>query len=93
LQPLLLLIAGSRLKIPNDSSSSHVQAEDGSNDVMQLRYFVEARMIVLARKYAQKPLQQMLDILKEVWHRLDDGSGRAHWMDVMHAERWQTILG
>lgn len=83
--PLVLLMAGSRLSV---GSSDQEQDE-----IIDLRYVVEARMLLLSRKYPQKPMLQMLDIIKEVWQRLDQGSTEAHWLDVADEKGWQTLIG
>ena len=85
--PFILLVAGCRLKLAAESSD---QEQD---EVVQVRYLVEARMLLLSRKYPQKPILQMLDIIKEVWQRLDQGGADAHWLDVADEKGWQTLMG
>lgn len=83
LLPLVLLSLASQLRLP-----------DGSLDeILENRYFLEARMLTLSRKYAQRPILQMMEIVKEVWSRLDKGSPGAHWMDVAHDRAWLTMFG
>ncbi|EME50396.1 hypothetical protein DOTSEDRAFT_145246 [Dothistroma septosporum NZE10] len=116
LLPLILMSAGSQLRLPSGASTStdHNEATTttpttttssaaaGHTEIIDARYSVEARMLVLSRKYAQKPVLQMMDIVKETWERLDAyGSGDggegekegAHWMDVCLEKSWQTIFG
>lgn len=92
LLPLVLLIAGSYLRLFEGNTLAQQLSRE---DVILARYLVEARLLVLSRKYPQKPLLQMMDIMKEVWSRLDPGGDpkNAHWMEVMHELNWQTIMG
>lgn len=87
LLPFILLVAGCRLRLSQGGSD---QEQD---EITQVRYIVEARMLLLSRKYPQKPLLQMLDIIKESWQRLDQGSTEAHWLDVADEKGWQTLIG
>lgn len=90
LMPLVLVAAAGHLKFPSTSNSSTPNQRD---EIINSRCIVEARMLVLSRKYPQKPLLQMMDIIKELWQRLDNGDSNAHWMDVVHELGWQTIMG
>lgn len=90
LMPLIFVVAAGHLRFPSTSNSAAPVQRD---DVIQSRYVVEARMLVLSRKYPQKPLLQMTDIIKELWQRLDNGDSNAHWMDVVHELGWQTLMG
>ena len=85
--PFILFAAGCRLKLNGDIS------EQQQEEIVQARFLVEARMLLLSRKYPQKPQLQMLDIMKEVWQRLDQGSSESHWMDVADEKGWQTLMG
>ena len=85
--PFILLAAGCRLRLAAGFT------EQQQDEITQVRYVVEARMLLLSRKYPQKPMLQMLDIIKEVWQRLDQGSTEAHWLDVADEKGWQTLMG
>lgn len=89
LLPLIMLSAGSQVRIPDDVKLD----TDQSAELLDVRYLVEQRMLVLSRKYPQRPLLVMTSILKEVWERVDAGLSGAHWMDVAHEKCWQTIMG
>lgn len=90
--PLLLLASASQLRFPD--CASPLSADSSRHDeIVNARFLVEARMLVLSRKYPQRPLMQMIDIVKEVWSRLDAGADGAHWMVVAHEKCWQTIMG
>ncbi|KAK5170080.1 uncharacterized protein LTR77_004664 [Saxophila tyrrhenica] len=93
LMPLLLIISGSQLRFPDSSLTPSDTISAQHNEIIQSRYLVEARMLVLSRKYPQRPLLQMVDIIKEVWQRLDNGDQSAHWLEVVHEMGWQTIMG
>jgi hypothetical protein len=89
---LVLVSAGSQLRLPSASSSD--DSPNAHHDkVMEGRGFVDSRMLALSRKYPQKQILQILDIIKEAWDRLDRGEGRAHWLGVAHEQNWQTMLG
>jgi len=93
LMPLLLGIAASQLRFPDASSTPDDTMAAQHSEIITTRCLIEARMLVLSRKYPQRPLIQMLDIIKEVWQRLDNGDEGAHWLEVMHEMGWQTIMG
>lgn len=78
--------------------SSHLRLVDGdvgsdSDQILSARYFVESSLLNMARKYAQRPAAQAIDVVKEVWARLDSGSPGEHWMAVAHEKRWLSFLG
>ena len=87
--PAILLSASGHLRYPDSASTS----SDEHQIIVDARYFVEARILVLSRKYPQRPLLQMMDIVKEVWQRLDGGGTSAHWIEVAHEKGWQTLIG
>lgn len=89
LLPILMVASGGQLRFPDGETSD----SDRHDAVVEARYLVEDRMLVLSRKYPQRPLLQMLDIVKEVWQRLDGQSDTVHWIDVAHDKGWQTIMG
>lgn len=35
----------------------------------------------------------MLEIIREVWHRLDEGNTHAHWLNVLHEKGLRTMMG
>ena len=93
LLPMIVMVTACLLRFPDYTTSPDAVEADRHDEVGYARYFVEARMLDLSRRYPQRPLLQMIDIIKEVWQRLDDGSTRAHWIDVAHEKGWQTIMG
>ncbi|EME85764.1 uncharacterized protein MYCFIDRAFT_82510 [Pseudocercospora fijiensis CIRAD86] len=96
LLPLIAVVAGSQLKMP-DNEHSNTEIHDA---VLEARYVVEQRLTVMSRRYPQRPMSAMLDIVKEVWQRADPREGEsyradtnAHWLDIMHEKSWQVIMG
>ncbi|KAF7186055.1 Beauvericin cluster-specific repressor BEA4 [Pseudocercospora fuligena] len=96
LLPLIVVVAGSQLKMP-DNEPSGTEIHDA---VLEARYVVEQRLTVMSRRYPQRPMSAMLDIVKEVWQRVDPREGEsyradtnAHWLDIMHEKSWQVIMG
>lgn len=85
---LIMLISGSQLRLPD----GEVPDADRHDAIVDARYLVEQRMLVLSRKYASRPQLCALDIVKEVWDRADAHSPGAHWIDVAHDKSWQTII-
>lgn len=94
LLPLILMSCSSQLRLPDhmdallDETSMTKQ-----NEVVEHREFVESRMFALSRKYPQRQMLLMLDVMKESWHRLDHGFDDSHWLDVAHEREWLTMMG
>lgn len=93
LLPLILLMAGSQLRMP-DTETPNSEKHDL---VLEARYVVEQRLTFLSRRYPQRPMSAMLDIVKEVWQRAEGELRRpdanAHWLDVVHEKSWQVMMG
>lgn len=89
---LILVSAGSQLRIPSESPMPD-QQNTHHEKVLEGRGFVDSRMLALSRKYPQKQVLQILDIIKEAWERLDRGESRVHWLGIAHEQNWQTMLG
>lgn len=90
---LILVSAGSQLRTPNGSISPDETQNAHHEKVLEGRGFVDSRMLALSRKYPQKQVLQILDIIKEAWDRLDRGEKRVHWLGIAHDQNWQTMLG
>ena len=90
---LILVSAGSQLRLPSATIASDDSANPHHDKVLEGRGFVDSRMLALSRKYPQKQVLQILDIIKEAWDRLDRGEKRVHWLGVAHEQNWQTMLG
>lgn len=90
---LILVSAGSQLRIPSEADADGDAQSEHHDKVLEGRGFVDARMLALSRKYPQKQVLQILDIIKEAWERLDRGESRVHWLGIAHEQGWQTMLG
>jgi hypothetical protein len=90
---LILVSAGSQLRLPSATLTLDQSANPHHDKVLEGRGFVDSRMLALSRKYPQKQVLQILDIIKETWDRLDRGEKRVHWLGVAHEQNWQTMLG
>jgi hypothetical protein len=89
---LVLVSAGSQLRLP--SATLLEESPNAHHDkVLEGRGFVDSRLLALSRKYPQKQVLQILDIIKEAWDRLDRGEKRVHWLGIAHEQNWQTMLG
>lgn len=93
LLPLIIVSCACQLRFPNQSQLAEQAQDDRNDQVVDARYFVESRMLALSTRYPQRQILQILDIVKEVWDRLDnDQVDNTHWMDVMHERHLQTLL-
>jgi hypothetical protein len=90
---LILVSAGSQLRMPSATIALDESANPHHDKVLEGRGFVDSRMLALSRKYPQKQVLQILDMIKEAWDRLDRGEKRVHWLGVAHEQNWQTMLG
>lgn len=93
LHPILVLAAGSELKIPNPLDQEHSTADVADPSIAMARSFAEQRLSDLAKRLPQKPFLRMLDIMKETWLQLDMFGIDVHWMQVMYEKGWETIMG
>lgn len=91
--PLIFVSCASHLRVPGQVQSGNEAHECRREEVISSRSFVEAQMLSFARKYPQKQMLRMCDIIREVWQRLDLGIERAHWMEVINEKGWQTMMG
>jgi hypothetical protein len=93
LLPLTLVSCACQLRFPDQSQPAKEAHGDRNDQVVEARYFVESRMLALSTRYPQRQILQILEIIKEVWDRLDnDQVDNTHWMDVMHERHLQTLL-
>jgi hypothetical protein len=90
LQPILLVAAASELRFVSSIDFFDVHANDSR--VMQARQFADKRLHEYALRLPEKPIRRAIDIVKEVWRRLDDGDD-AFWIDVMVEKGWHTNMG
>lgn len=89
LQPLLLLIASSELKFVSSVDFFDVDANDSK--VLSARDFTMRRLQEFALRLPNKPLRQMIQLIKETWRQSDEGQD-AFWIDIMNEKGWHTIM-
>jgi hypothetical protein len=88
-QPLLLVVAASELKFVSSVDFFDVHANDA--EVLIAREFVIRRLQEFALRLPNKPLRQMIQLIKETWRQSDEGHD-AFWIDVMNEKGYHTIM-
>lgn len=98
-QLLLIVIAASELRFPARSKDASISLSFSEDDaeIYQARKFTRARLHQLAGQLPAQPVHVILELLTEVWSRLDsrpddDGEG-IFWIDVMVEKGWHTLMG
>jgi hypothetical protein len=89
IQPLLLVIAASELKFVSSVDFFDVHANDSK--ILSAREFTIRRLQEFALRLPNKPLRQMIRLIKETWRQSDEGQD-AFWIDVMNDKGWHTIM-
>jgi hypothetical protein len=89
IQPLLLVIAASELKFVSSVDFFDVHANDSK--ILSSREFVIRRLQEFALRLPNKPLRQMIQLIKETWRQSDEGQD-AFWIDIMNEKGWHTIM-
>jgi hypothetical protein len=89
IQPLLLVIAASELKFVSSVDFFDVHANDSK--ILSSREFVIKRLKEFALRMPNKPLRQMIQLIKETWRQSDEGQD-AFWIDIMNENGWHTIM-
>ncbi|KAH8723906.1 fungal-specific transcription factor domain-containing protein [Phaeosphaeriaceae sp. PMI808] len=89
IQPLLLVIAASELQFVSSVDFFDVHANDSK--ILTARDFVIRRLQEFALRLPNKPLRQMIQLIKETWRQSDDGQD-AFWIDIMNEKGWHTIM-
>jgi hypothetical protein len=89
IQPLLLVIAASELKFVSSVDFFDVHANDSK--ILGSREFVIRRLQEFALRLPNKPLRQMIQLIKETWRQSDEGTD-AFWIDIMNEKGWHTIM-
>ncbi|KAI5257164.1 hypothetical protein E4T42_01288 [Aureobasidium subglaciale] len=86
LQLLIILTAAAELQVsaPTTPSTLHV---------VRARNLAMTRLEELSARLPSKPVFMVIKLVKEVWRRFDIGDGSVFWLDVMHENGWQTVLG
>jgi hypothetical protein len=89
IQPLLLVVAASELKFVSSVDFFDVDANDAQ--ILSAREFVIRRLQEFALRLPNKPLRQMIQLIKETWRQSDEGRD-AFWIDVMNEKGYHTIM-
>ncbi|KAL5118378.1 hypothetical protein ACEQ8H_003727 [Pleosporales sp. CAS-2024a] len=89
IQPFLLVIAASELKFVSSVDFFDVHASDSK--ILTCRDFVIRRLQEFALRLPNKPLRQMIELIKETWRQSDAGHD-AFWIDIMNEKGWHTIM-
>jgi hypothetical protein len=91
---LILVSCACQLRLPDQSKATEESQSERHNQVITARFIVESRLLALSTRYPQRHMLQTLEIVKEVWDRLDDDKvNKGHWMDVMQEKNLQTMIG
>ncbi|EKG11593.1 hypothetical protein MPH_11086 [Macrophomina phaseolina MS6] len=90
-QPILLVAAAGELRFV--SSLDYFDLHANNEKVRHARAFVRERLREFAKRLPSKPLMRMMQLVEEVWRRLDAGEGDVFWLDVMWEKGWQTVMG
>lgn len=89
IQPMLLVIAASELKFVSSVDFFDVHANDSK--ILSSRDFVIRRLQEFALRLPNKPVRQMIQLIKETWRQSDEGLD-AFWIDIMNEKGWHTIM-
>ncbi|KAL3474636.1 fungal-specific transcription factor domain-containing protein [Aspergillus californicus] len=101
LQPLLLVATSSELRLPPQPTPSLSDPGTGYGpcisshalDVAQTRRFILGRLTSFLHVLPPKPITVCLELVQEVWKRMDAGDSEVYWMDVMIEKGWETTMG
>jgi hypothetical protein len=101
LQPLLLVASSSELRLPPSPSDPLALSANGNGpcvsshalEVSRTRRFILGRLTSLQYVLPPKPITVCLDLVNEVWRRMDAGDKDVYWMDVMIEKGWETTMG
>ncbi|RHZ50162.1 uncharacterized protein CDV56_105213 [Aspergillus thermomutatus] len=99
LQPFLLVASSSELRLPRVTPSEIPLDVDGPHlsshaiEVSRTRRFVLGRLTSFMHVLPPKPISVCLQLVQEVWRRMDAGDCNVYWMDVMIEKGWETTMG
>lgn len=101
LQPFLLVASSSELRLPamelpsldptRDDYSLNLSAH--AIEVSRTRKFILGRLTSFLHVLPPKPIHICVDLVQEVWRRMDAGESDVYWMDVMIDNGWETTMG
>lgn len=94
LQLLMLVTAAAELRLsgPTSSSSRLTDTTAYNLDLARARGLAMARLEEMAARLPSKPVYTLIRLVQEVWRRYDLGED-VFWLDVMHENGWQTVMG
>jgi hypothetical protein len=90
IQQILLVTAASELRFVSSVDYFDVYANDAK--VSRAREFAIKRLQEYSMRLPAKPIRKMIELIKEVWCRQDNGEN-AFWIDVMDEKGWHTVMG
>ncbi|KAL3465563.1 fungal-specific transcription factor domain-containing protein [Aspergillus heterothallicus] len=62
-------------------------------EVSRTRRFILGRLTSFLHVLPPKPISVCLQLVEEVWRRMDGGDSEVYWMDVMIEKGWETTMG
>ncbi|KAI4750486.1 hypothetical protein E4T52_16949 [Aureobasidium sp. EXF-3400] len=86
LQLLIILTAAAELRLSGPTTVFNLE-------VLRARNLAMTRLEELSTRLPSKPVFMIIKLVKEVWRRFDIGDGSVFWLDVMHENGWQTVIG
>ncbi|EPS30691.1 hypothetical protein PDE_05643 [Penicillium oxalicum 114-2] len=61
--------------------------------ISQTRRFILGRLSSFLHVLPPKPIHVCVQLVKEVWRRMDAGQSETYWVDVMIENGWETTMG
>ncbi|KAF4555663.1 Beauvericin cluster-specific repressor BEA4-like protein [Elsinoe fawcettii] len=98
-QLLPIIIAACELRFPTRSRDMSMSLNFSEEDtkIYQARKFARERLHQLASQLPAQPVHVMLELITEVWQRLDtstdDNAEGIFWVDIMVEKGWYTLMG
>lgn len=103
LQPFLLVASSSELRSPSmgpelaalDSGGADYSLNLSAHaiEVSRTRKFILGRLNSFLHVLPPKPIHICVELVQEVWRRMDAGEPDVYWMDVMIDNGWETTMG
>lgn len=84
--------------INNNINNSNDNDNNNNNplhavEVLRTRKFLLGRLTAYLHVLPPKPIHVCLQLVREVWKRMDAGEKDVYWMDVMMEKGWETTMG
>lgn len=93
LQLLIIVVAASELRCANlGVNLDFLDLNPDTLRILNARSFALERLGAHANRLPAKPVRLMIELVNEVWRRLDLGE-EVFWLDVMIANGWETVMG